>query len=296
MIIKRAHPFVNPSGLVSIRYLQDWIYPSSNLVDLCRDLSQYFGRDPPLYSQRRPNPSPSPNANPIPNPGYIPPNHGVGSSQFARPAIPPRTYPQSPYGSGRILVQGPSARTEDPTEVFKRNTISKLVESVHNDMGIMRKNREAEMEGLINGQTVLRQREEHISNGLREMQNEKEGLEQQLQMASMNADVLESWLRDNEEKLGSLGNVDIDEAFHHCDVLSKQMLDSTSSDLAIEDTIYALDKAVQEGSIQFDQYLRNVRLLSREQFFHRATSSKIRAAQMQAQVTNMAARMSQYVG
>lgn len=152
------------------------------------------------------------------------------------------------------------------------------------------------MEGLFNAQAVLRQREEQISKGLREMHNEKEGLEQQLQMVLMNSDVLEGWLRDNEGKMANMGNMDVDELFDHCDPLSKQMLDSTASDMAIEDVVYALDKAAQEGSIPFDQYLRNVRLLSREQFFHRATSSKVRAAQMQAQVTNMAARMSQYVG
>ncbi|KAM7276549.1 hypothetical protein ACFE04_018415 [Oxalis oulophora] len=34
----------------------------------------------------------------------------------------------------------------------------------------------------------------------------------------------------------------------------------------------------------------NVRLLSREQFFHRATAAKVKAAQMHAQVSDMAAR------
>nr|GEU50863.1 hypothetical protein [Tanacetum cinerariifolium] len=52
--------------------------------------------------------------------------------------------------------------------------------------------------------------------------------------------------------------------------------------------------AVQEGAIPVDVYLRNVRLLSREQFVHRATSMKVRAAQMQAQVTSMASRAPPY--
>ncbi|KAK4403291.1 protein ELC [Sesamum angolense] len=113
-------------------------------------------------------------------------------------------------------------------------------------------------------------------------------------MVLMNTDVLEGWLRENEEKLGSneVNCVDVDEAFEPCDVLSKQMMDCTASDLAVEDAIYALDKAAQEGAIPFDQYLRNVRLLSREQFFHRATASKVRAVQMQAQVASMASRAS----
>lgn len=181
---------------------------------------------------------------------------------------------------------------EDPAEVFKKNAINKLVEGFSTDIREMRKGREVEMEGLFSAQNVLRKREEELRKGLKEMQDEREGLEQQLQLVLMNTDVMNQWLRDNEGKLGcqDFGSVDVDEAFELSDTLSKQMMDCTASDLAVEDTIYALDKAVQEGAVPFDQYLRNVRLLSREQFFHRATASKVRAVQMQAQVASMAAR------
>lgn len=221
----------------------------------------------------------------------------MGAAPTVRPVIPPRAYPPSPYGSGSGTGGGrippsPQRHTEDPNEVFRRNAVNKLVESLHADVGVLRKTSEAEMEGMFGAQGVLRQREEQLSRGVKELQDEKEGLEQQLQMVLMNADVLEAWLRENEVKLGNMGNLDVDNAFEPCDALSKQMLDCTSSDLSIEDTIYALDKAVQEGSISFDQYLKNVRLLSREQFFHRAMCAKLRAAQMQAQVASMAARVS----
>ncbi|XP_061362682.1 protein ELC-like [Gastrolobium bilobum] len=292
MIIKRPHPHVNPSGLVSAPYLQNWIYPSSNLVDLVNSLSQLFGRDPPLYSQRRaPSPHVNPNPNPNPNFGTSSSNLGFSSSGYHH-IPPPRTYPPSPYAS-RVQPPPQPPHTEDPTEVFKRNAINKLVEMAHNDVAGLRKTREAEMEGLFNLQAVLKQREEHLNKGLREMQGEMEGLEQQLQMVLMNTDVLEGWLRDNQgKKLGNLENVE--DAFECVDVLSKQMLECTAADLAIEDALYALDKAVQVGAVPFDQYLRSVRALSREQFFHRATAAKVRAAQLQAQVANMATRIHHY--
>ncbi|XP_028777970.1 protein ELC-like [Neltuma alba] len=300
MIIKRPHPHVNPSGLVSVPYLQNWIYPSSNLVDLVKNLSVVFSRDPPLYSQRR---APPPPASPNPNPNFgVNPSGGssavsssLGSTAgYAHPSIPPGTYPPSPYGSGGAAARVQSQpHTEDPTEVYKRNAINKLVGLVHHDVSGLRKTREAEMEGMFNLQGVLRQREEQINKGLNEMQGEKEALEQQLQIILMNTDVLEGWLRDNQgKKLGNLEN--IDDAFECVDVLSKQMLECTAADMAIEDTVYSLDKAVQTGAIPFDQYLRSVRVLSREQFFQRATASKVRAAQLQAQVANMAARNPHY--
>ncbi|EEF36822.1 protein ELC-like [Ricinus communis] len=301
MIIKRPHPHVNPSGLVSVPYLQNWIYPSSNLVDLVRELGGVFGRDPPLYSQRRPQSNPNPN----PNPSYVsnPANlstlsnssgfGSVGPSGYPRPPPPTmaRPYPPSPYGGS-----GGGGGTEDAAEVYKRNAINKIVESVHGDVLQLRKAREAEMEGLFSAQAVLRRREEEINKGLKEMQDEKEGLEAQLQVVLMNTDVLEAWVRENEGKVKAKGHVDVDvdNVFECTDALSKQMLECTSADLAIEDVVYSLDKAVQEGVVPFDQYLRNVRLLSREQFFQRATAAKVRATQMQAQVASMAARLSHY--
>ncbi|XP_019454284.1 PREDICTED: protein ELC-like isoform X3 [Lupinus angustifolius] len=313
MVIKRPHAHVNPSGLVSVPYLHNWIYPSSNLVDLVRNLSHAFASDPPLYSQRRAPPPPSPSQSPSPsshnnpnpnfanssNLGSFPSgssNLGAFSSGYSRPSVHPNNYPPSPYGSGSgsgRVQPSPSPHTEDPTEVFKRNAINKLVEMVHGDVVGLRKTKEAEIEGLFSMQPVLKQREDQINKGLKEMQDEMEGLEQKLQIILMNSDVLEGWLRDNHgKKLGSLENAE--DAFECVDALSKQMLDCTASDLATEDTLYALDKAVQVGSVPFDQYLRSVRALSREQFFHRATAAKVRAAQLQAQVANMASRNQQY--
>ncbi|TYG99877.1 hypothetical protein ES288_A10G231400v1 [Gossypium darwinii] len=218
------------------------------------------------------------------------PRFSLGQQQPPPPRVAAAGYPPSPYGRAQ------PSQTEDAAEVYKRNAVNKLVEVVHGDIIKMRKEREAEMEGLFSAQGVLRKREEEVNKGLKEMQDEKEALEQQLQVVLMSTDVLAGWVRENEGKIKNLGknndsvDVDVDEVFHCADVLSKQMLDCTAADLAIEDVVYSLDKALQEGAVPFDQYLRNVRLLSREQFFHKATAAKVRAAQMQAQVASMAAR------
>lgn len=151
------------------------------------------------------------------------------------------------------------------------------------------------MEGLFSTQAELRRREEELTHGLREMVEEKEGLEQQLQLVLMNTDLLEGWARENEGlRRRCHDGVDVDDVFEPVDALSRQMQECTAADLATEDTIYALDKAVQEGAIPFDSYLKNIRALSREQFFHRALAAKVRATLVQAQVTSMAARVPHY--
>lgn len=186
----------------------------------------------------------------------------------------------------------PPVAAEDPAEVFRRNAIGKLVGMVHEDISALRCAREAEMDGLCSVQAELKRREEELSRGLQGMTEEKETLEQQLQMVLMNTDVIEGWVRENEMKRRR--EIDIDDVFVPADDLSKQMVECTAADLAAEDTVYALDKAVQDGAIPFDTYLKSVRMLSREQFFHRALSARVRAAQVQAQVASMAARAPQY--
>ncbi|CAN8259619.1 unnamed protein product [Cochlearia groenlandica] len=286
MIIKRPHAHVTPSGLVSLPYLQNWVYPSSNLVDLVSDLSAAFASDPPLYSRRRPQPTPSP-------PLYDP---SLTRSSMADQSLLSRPFPPSPYGGGggsRVQVQHVhhQQQSDDAAEVYKKNAINKMVEMVHGDLVSMRRAREAEAEELLSLQAGLKRREEEINRGLKEMVLEKETLEQQLQVISMNTDILDSWVRENQGKTMNLVDLDVDNAFECVDTLSKQMLECTALDLAIEDVVFALDKSFQDGVVPFDQYLRNVRLLSREQFFHRATASKVRSAQMEAQVAAIAGRL-----
>lgn len=265
-------------------YLRSWIFPSANLVDLVRSLSHLFGLDPPLFTRQAPSPNQTP---PTPNPSGRP---VVSQSVTTAAASPSNSY------GGRIFPPPPQptphVAAEDPAEVFRRNAIGKLVGMVHEDISALRRAREAEMDGLCSVQAELKRREE-LSRGLQEMTEEKETLEQQLQMVLMNTDVIEGWVRENEMKRRR--EIDIDDVFVPADDLSKQMVECTAADLAAEDTVYALDKAVQDGAIPFDTYLKSVRMLSREQFFHRALSARVlRAAQVQTQVASMAAQAPQY--
>ncbi|XP_042430378.1 protein ELC-like [Zingiber officinale] len=283
MLVKPGHSLVDPSGLVredTVPYLSSWVFPASNLVDLVRSLSSPFGIDPPLYT--RPSHTPS-SPTPSPSPSFSSPYSGGGG---------PARFPPPPSSQAHS-----SARpTDDPSEVYRRNAISKILGSVHADMAALHRSREAEMEGLFSTQAELRRRQKVLAHGLREMIEEKEGLEQQLQFVLMNSDLLEGWVRENQELCRRCHDgVDLDDVFEPVDGLSRQMTECTAADMAIEDTIYALDKAVQEGTIAFDSYLRTVRTLSREQFFHRATAAKGRATLVHAQVTSMAARVQQYV-
>lgn len=278
MVIKPHHPLVDRSGLVaSAPYLRSWVFPSSNLVDLVRSLSHLFGLDPPLFTRNPPPASPAPTPAPAPPPRASPsPAYRLGPSGFPpSPQLAPRPHP-----------------TEDPAEVFKRNAVSKLVDMAYADAAALRTSREAEVDALFAIQAELRHRGDLVAQGVRKMGEQKEALERHLQDVMMATDVMEAWVRENTRR----GNAQATEedAVEPTDVLSRQMIECTAADLALEDTIYALDKAIQEGSAPFDGYLRSVRALAREQFFHRALSAKVHSAQQQAKVASMAARAPQF--
>ncbi|KAL6912383.1 hypothetical protein ACP4OV_001188 [Aristida adscensionis] len=280
MLIKPHHPLVDRSGLVAnAPYLRSWVFPSSNLLDLVRSLSHLFGLDPPLFT-RTPAAAASPTPTPTP-PTPTPPPPRVA------PAPSPYRFPASP----QLAARPPPA--EDPAEVYKRNALAKLVDMAYADAAALRTAREAEVEALFAVQAELRHRGDIVAQGVRQMGEEKEALERHLQDVMMATDVLEAWVVDNNRR-GSNTQAAAEEAIEPADVLSKQMIECTAADLALEDTIYALDKAIQEGSVPFDGYLRSVRALARDQFFHRALSAKVHSAQQQAKVASMAARVPHY--
>ncbi|KAG2662799.1 protein ELC-like [Panicum virgatum] len=269
MVIKPHHPLVDRSGLVAnAPYLRSWVFPSSNLVDLVRSLSHLFGLDPPLFTRNPPPPAAAPtptNPSPQPPPPRVSPSPSPSYRLGAFPASPQLT-PRPPP-------------TEDPAEVFKRNAVAKLVDMAYADAAALRTAREAEVDALFAAQAELRHRGDLVAQGVRKMGEEKEALERRLQDVMMATDVVEAWVTENTRR----GNTQATEgAIEPADVLSRQMIECTAADLALEDTIYALDKAIQEGSVPFDGYLRSVRALSREQFFHRALSAKVHTAQQQA--------------
>jgi ESCRT-I complex subunit TSG101 len=307
MVIKRSHKHVDASGMVTLPYLQGWTYPRSNLVDLARALSAVFGEDPPLYTK----PPSSANAQ---MQGKMSSLNGRVGSEFAassssssampspsRPlGFPPRDSPhrhQSPrmssnpppsQGSPNLAASNHGA--DDPQEVFRRNAIASLLDRLKLDIAQLQSKRESGMDSLVNTQSQLKQRKEALKQGVEQLRQEKEHLKNQLRTVLSNAELVQKWIGSQHRPKGTMDFVDIDDVFEPADPLSKQMLDCTSQDLALEDLLYSLDKAIQEGSIPVDVYLKQVRSLSREQFFHRAISEKIQAAQQRAHIAQMASR------
>lgn len=329
MIIKPQHRYVDASGTVTVPYLQQWVFPRSNLLDLARNLSLVFGEDPPLYSrppaapQRggEPAATSSPNAAAAApsrtsssqsssihaaNPLHSSPGAGAGGPGRSSPAAqqrspnpqspnrvnprpPPYTVdPSSPGASSRLAA---ATKATTPEEAFQIIAVNTLTERLQRDSKAVLRRGEVEMDELFSTQVHLNQRKEQVEQGFRDMQQEKESLEEQLQLYMTNTDIVEAWLRENER--GEKSEQSFDGILQPVDDISRQLLESTAADLTIEDVLYSLDRAMQDGSVPWEAYYKAVRQLSREQFYHRATCLKVAAVQRHLQVERMAARASQ---
>lgn len=85
-------------------------------------------------------------------------------------------------------------------------------------------------------------------------------------------DVLMNWLRVYNRKFDDEGG----DGFECVDEASKVVLDCLAKDMALEDLMYALDKAIEQGVVPSGTYIRQVRAMAREQFFHRAMVQKLK--------------------
>ncbi|EXB26560.1 Protein ELC-like protein [Morus notabilis] len=169
--------------------------------------------------------------------------------------------------------------------VSKREALDRLVGSVHYDVASFTAAAERERLALAELRAEMVERvnvvERVIIGGLEE---EKKRLKMKVLELTEQADVVMNWLRVNYDAVnvgvGDEGNVE--KAFEGVDDDgggdSEKLLDCLAADRAVEDVIYALDKAVEEGVVSLEGYIKQVRALAREQFYHRAMLVKLRGS------------------
>lgn len=149
---------------------------------------------------------------------------------------------------------------------------------LHYDMGALQAMTEEETEGLLTVQDELKNRARGIRNIVSGLDHERKKLKETVMGLAERADVLMNWLKVNSDPkaIGVILGDRVKDAFEAIDAESNAELDGTAADEAIEDVIYALDKALEQGVVSFDSYIRQVRILAREQFFHRDLLVKLK--------------------
>ncbi|KAH7667169.1 ESCRT-I complex subunit TSG101 protein [Dioscorea alata] len=136
-----------------------------------------------------------------------------------------------------------------------------LARQVHHDKGCFRAQVEEDIEHLLGLQGMLLERADTLNFIIHELEKERMSLRDAVLNMASDVEVILEWLRAND---------DIEEVVDVVDEASKCLIESEAGDRAIDDVMEAIRKEVEEGRIEFREYLKQIRNLAREQFFHNA--------------------------
>ncbi|OMO78359.1 hypothetical protein CCACVL1_14434 [Corchorus capsularis] len=182
-----------------------------------------------------------------------------------------------PFSDSPPSPPPPCSGFSHPSFVSKKEALDRLVGMVYYDMAALQESTAKEIEELSLSQEKLKSRDVFITNMISEMEEERAKLKERAYNWAEEADRLVNWLKVNDGRPGmalDAGEVEIEGAFE-MDEKSNLRLDCSAADLAIDDVLYKLDKALELEAVSFDLYLKQVRILAREQFFLRARELKL---------------------
>lgn len=156
----------------------------------------------------------------------------------------------------------------------KREATDRLYVSLSRDVAIFKAQTDKEIESLMRIQGKLSERRWAAQRGLEGLAREKERLSGMVAKMEERADVVRSWLWANNSVPPAVAEAGPEEVFEVMDGPSKLVLKNEAESLAIDDLIWVLDEALLKRAVEFPDYIKQVRVLSREQFFHVAMREK----------------------
>uniref|UniRef100_A0A0N4ZJX0 Tumor susceptibility gene 101 protein n=1 Tax=Parastrongyloides trichosuri TaxID=131310 RepID=A0A0N4ZJX0_PARTI len=261
---------VDDQGRIYLPYLSEWKWPSHSLVELLKTMCTKFEKVCPVYAKRSvppPIPSPPQIRNPLPYPysdSIIPKPSTYDSNNV--PAIPQR--------------MSQSKQDSDFDDTLKTSLITALEEK-------FRRKINHEFGGVWDEIEVLNSNYEKLKEGY-------EILQRSLISIDKDQKKLDEFVKECEEKLDEVTrcltnykeskNINpcewVDEALLTTCPLDEQIFRSYVADCALEDIQYYLSQALKKGRISLTEYLKQIRLISQDQFIHRATMIKAKDARI----------------
>ncbi|CAA7399184.1 unnamed protein product [Spirodela intermedia] len=157
----------------------------------------------------------------------------------------------------------------------KREATDRLYVSLSRDVGVFKAQTDKEIESLVSIQGKLKERTWTANRGLEGLVKEKEKLSGMVVKMEERADVVRSWLWANNSVPPAVAEAAPEEVFEVMDDKSKFVLKNEAESLAIDDVVWVLDEALMKRTVEFHGYIKQVRVLYREQFFHAAMLNKL---------------------
>ncbi|GAX74461.1 hypothetical protein CEUSTIGMA_g1910.t1 [Chlamydomonas eustigma] len=177
----------------------------------------------------------------------------------------------------------PRAEMEAPFRSLALTALRLQLQAVEN---AYQETAQLEMDALLEMQRKLEDRKSQLQNAVNVLKAERQGTEGAVREMGQKSAQLQKWLEVNEPKAAALAaGADLTQAVAPADDLAKQVLEAHAEDLALEDAMRVLDRALQTGSAGLTPaaYLKQVRVMCRRQFLARALGMKVTETRRQQQ-------------
>lgn len=176
------------------------------------------------------------------------------------------------------FVYLPASSFTHPSLVSKQEALDRLAGRLHYDIAAIRAKTAEEIEELSALQGEMVKRVGIATSIVMGLDHEKKKLRRRVKELTDEADMLMNWVTFNDPKnvMAVTGEDRMEDVIEAADEKSELVLDQLAGDKAMEDLMYELDKAVEQGVVTLQAYIKEVRTTAREQFFNRAMLLKLK--------------------
>ncbi|KAK1412588.1 hypothetical protein QVD17_33963 [Tagetes erecta] len=162
-----------------------------------------------------------------------------------------------------------------PSHVSKMEGMDRLWWMLHYHLITLRENTNNEVENLVALQGEMKARVDITDAMIIGLKHEKTKLKKRVKEMTDEADILINWLMVNKVNLSITSGGRVEDAFECVDENSRLTMECKAEDEALEDLMYALDDALGKGIVGHEMYIKQVRVLAREQFFARSKFERL---------------------
>nr|CAB3463442.1 unnamed protein product [Digitaria exilis] len=171
----------------------------------------------------------------------------------------------------------PLTTTRSPVEEERRRMRAVLVDELaarlRRDAAAFRGGVDEDIHAMTSMQAVLRERGHAMGAAVRQLEEERMRLESAVTASLAHRGKLLAWLN-KASRAPELNDVGAALAPHVAAGDASRWLESRAAELAVDDAIDALGRAMENGELSFQEYMKRVKILAREQFFHCYAASK----------------------
>lgn len=287
MALKTGHPHIDANGMIYIPYLSNWSGKNSKLTELATYLISTFSSNPPVYATGGASSASRPSAvtaEPAHQHGGV--FQGLGKAigglfggeqpapQPPQQVRPPVTVQAQPLVSRPVTAQPVTAQpVATVTAIPLPSRKEKLLERVAKGLG---ERWEAVLEPLVsdvNRQTELRAELEGkahvVVKEAGEVRAAAEAVAAQSEKLRASEEEMRAFISANAGR-----EVNADELREELDADKQQVLDCLAEEQALEEFLVGLDELLAAKKISLEDFLREVRDVSRRQFMCRMLRNK----------------------